>query len=109
MGSRRNSRSSNACATASEWNRRTARAKCITASLPATCWAGNSRRSDAMRLARTALAVLLAVAAALCAGGVLAQAYPAKPVRVIVPFPPGQGTDVATRYLMERLSKALDR
>lgn len=54
--------------------------------------------------------VLLAVAAgalAVCAGAALAQAYPAKPVRVIVPFPAGQGTDVATRYLAKRLSDAL--
>jgi len=48
-------------------------------------------------------------AAALFAGAAIAQTYPAKPVRVIVPFPPGQGTDVATRHLTEQLSKALGR
>lgn len=36
-----------------------------------------------------------------------AQAYPARPVRIIVPYQPGQGTDVATRYLAEHLGKAL--
>jgi tripartite-type tricarboxylate transporter receptor subunit TctC len=36
-----------------------------------------------------------------------AQAYPAHPVRIIVPYQPGQGTDVATRYLAEHLGKAL--
>jgi tripartite-type tricarboxylate transporter receptor subunit TctC len=45
----------------------------------------------------------------LFAGCVHAQTYPAKAVRVIVPFPPGQGTDVATRYLAEQLTKALGR
>ncbi len=55
---------------------------------------------------RIALA-LLAAAAIAGAGGALAQAYPAKPIKVIVPFPPGQGTDVGTRYLVEKLGRAL--
>ena len=62
-----------------------------------------------MRPVRTALTLLAAVAGALSlyTGAVLAQTYPAKPVRVIVPFPPGQGTDVASRYLAKRLGDAL--
>jgi len=36
-----------------------------------------------------------------------AQAYPNKPVKIIVAYQPGQGTDVATRYLAEHLSKAM--
>jgi tripartite-type tricarboxylate transporter receptor subunit TctC len=36
-----------------------------------------------------------------------AQAYPAKTVRIIVPYQPGQGTDVATRYLAEHLTKTM--
>jgi tripartite-type tricarboxylate transporter receptor subunit TctC len=53
---------------------------------------------------------LLALVTVACLPGVAgAQAYPAKPVRVIVPFPPGQGTDVATRYLMDKLTRALGR
>lgn len=44
----------------------------------------------------------------LCFGaGALAQAYPAKPIRIIVPYQAGQGTDVATRYLGELLGRAL--
>lgn len=34
-------------------------------------------------------------------------AWPVRPVRIIVPYQPGQGTDVATRYLAEHLTKAL--
>jgi tripartite-type tricarboxylate transporter receptor subunit TctC len=62
-----------------------------------------------MSFIRSALAVYVALSGAVFAGAALAQAYPAKPVRVIVPFPPGQGTDVATRHLAEQLSKALGR
>ena len=35
-----------------------------------------------------------------------AQGYPSRSVRIIVPYQPGQGTDVATRYLAEQLTKA---
>jgi len=37
----------------------------------------------------------------------VAASYPEKPVRVIVPYQAGQGTDVATRFLAEHLTKAL--
>ena len=54
--------------------------------------------------------LVLAAAATLMPGSrVWAQAYPSKPIRVIVPFPPGQGTDVGTRFLAERLGRALGR
>jgi tripartite-type tricarboxylate transporter receptor subunit TctC len=36
-----------------------------------------------------------------------AQDWPTKPVRIIVPFPPGQGADIIGRLLGERLSPAL--
>ncbi len=37
----------------------------------------------------------------------LAQAYPAKPVRMIIPFPPGGPTDLMGRMAADRLSKGL--
>jgi len=36
-----------------------------------------------------------------------AQPYPVKPVRVIVPFPPGAGVDIVTRIVTPRLSEGL--
>ena len=42
---------------------------------------------------------------ALAAGAALAQGFPSKPLRILVPFPPGGGTDVAARALGEHLAK----
>ena len=38
---------------------------------------------------------------------VLAQSYPTKPVRMIVPFPPGGGTDAFARPLSKALSNSM--
>jgi len=43
----------------------------------------------------------------LWAGAALAQPYPNHPVKVIVPWPPGQATDIAARLLADRLQSAL--
>ncbi|MBP6902836.1 MAG: tripartite tricarboxylate transporter substrate binding protein [Burkholderiaceae bacterium] len=56
---------------------------------------------------RRVLNLAAALALALPATLAWAQAWPAKPVRIIVPYQPGQGTDVATRYLAEHLGRAL--
>lgn len=51
------------------------------------------------------------VAAALvfctAAGSALAQAYPSKPIRLVVGFPPGGGTDVVARIVGAKLQDAL--
>jgi tripartite-type tricarboxylate transporter receptor subunit TctC len=47
-----------------------------------------------------------AAAGALLPGRVSAQNWPARAIRMIVPFPPGGGTDVISRQLAERISNA---
>jgi len=53
------------------------------------------------------LIILVAIAAAIAGSAALAQSYPAKPVRLIVPFPPGGNTDVLGRLMAQKLSEAL--
>jgi tripartite-type tricarboxylate transporter receptor subunit TctC len=46
------------------------------------------------------------VACVLCASIASAQNYPAKPVRVVVSFPPGSGADIVARTITPRLTEA---
>ena len=49
---------------------------------------------------------LFAVALAL-ASSALAQSFPSKPIRVIVPFPPGGGTDIVARTVTPKMAEIL--
>lgn len=54
---------------------------------------------------RKLLAVAIGVAAALAAGSVLAQTYPARPVKLIVTYPPGGSSDLMARVFGQKLSE----
>jgi tripartite-type tricarboxylate transporter receptor subunit TctC len=57
---------------------------------------------------RIACASLFAILFALPAPSALAaEGYPQKPIRLIIPFPPGGGTDVLARALQDKLEGAL--
>jgi tripartite-type tricarboxylate transporter receptor subunit TctC len=52
------------------------------------------------------LKILISLLLVLAAQAASAQGWPARPVRLIVPFPPGGSTDIATRPVADRLSQA---
>ena len=59
------------------------------------------------QLKRRHLIQVVALAAALAGGGAMAQAWPNKPITLIVPFPAGGTTDVLARALADKLSLSL--
>ena len=60
-----------------------------------------------MRLAPVSKRVLAGLAAAVLSGAALAQAWPNRALRIVVPFPPGGGLDFYTRAIAPRLQEAL--
>src|SRR3990172_8288364 len=60
-----------------------------------------------MKTGQRAVGLFLALALALAAGGAAAQNYPSKPIRIVVGFQPGGGTDVTARMVSPKLSENL--
>jgi len=51
---------------------------------------------------------LFAALFALAAAAASAQPYPNRPIRVVVPYPPGGGTDVVARIMAQKMAAILD-
>jgi tripartite-type tricarboxylate transporter receptor subunit TctC len=51
--------------------------------------------------------VLASAAALFAASGAAAQSYPAKPIRFIVPYPPGGGTDIVARLVAAKMTTSM--
>ena len=60
-----------------------------------------------MNLQGVAIALALCMGLGNAQGQAAADAYPSRPVRVIVPFGPGSGTDIATRLIAQHLEAAV--
>jgi len=59
------------------------------------------------RVVFVAAAMALAALAPPAGAQIAPSAYPAKPIRMVVPFPPGAGTDAVARHVAQKLGEAM--
>ena len=72
------------------------------------CWGGDGALPPGLwHRALRRFAIALVAGASLVAAASFAQSYPSKPVRVIVPFAPGGGSDITARVFSSKLSEYL--
>jgi tripartite-type tricarboxylate transporter receptor subunit TctC len=74
--------------------------------VPAHSPASENREERLMKNVKMLCAIAVAVGAGM-APSAQGQSYPVKPVRFIIPFPPGGGTDTMARIMAPKLSEAL--
>ena len=74
---------------------------------PPPCGPGNARRRIVRRLAAGAGLLLSAALGTLGASPALAQDWPTRPIRFVVPYPPGGPLDQVARALAEKLREPL--
>jgi hypothetical protein len=68
-------------------------------------WAVSLRFFVAGERSARALAWVIIAALAATAGVAQAQNFPTKPIRLVVPFSPGGGTDTLARIIAQRMSE----
>jgi tripartite-type tricarboxylate transporter receptor subunit TctC len=66
----------------------------------------NSKEYGLKRSILLALSLVFALASALGGTSAAAQGYPAKPIRFVVPYPPGGSVDIAARAVGQKLTEA---
>lgn len=55
----------------------------------------------------TGIASALAASCVLCSAAAVAQSYPAKPIRLVLPVAPGGGSDIVVRPVVQKLTTAI--
>lgn len=63
--------------------------------------------NEVRRITRRRVAQAVVLGFAVCGASVMAQAWPSKPITLVVPFPPGGTTDVLARALGEKLQQSV--
>src|SRR5690349_6473944 len=88
-------------------------ASCSTSGPPPFCisitfmWRIMARQEEVQMAARIRSAAAVAALLIAAPGLVAAQQYPSKPLRIIIPFPPGAATDITGRYVAYKLGESL--